>query len=201
MAHRVLFLPGASGAGDFWRPVADLLPADWDKVLLDWPGLGSIPADPRVNSFADLARLVADRIDDEPVDLVAQSMGGLIAMRLAIGHPQLVRRIVLVATSGGVDLSRFDLEDWRAEYRAEYPSALPFVTDATTPDLSEELRKVQAPVLLLWAKGDAISPPAVGEYLATKLCDAQLHVLEYDDHMFARDHASAVAPVVAAHLQ
>jgi pimeloyl-ACP methyl ester carboxylesterase len=201
VSKRVLFLPGASGAGAFWRPVAKLLPADWDKVLLDLPGFGNVPADPRVNSFEDLVQLVVDRIGDEPVALVAQSMGGAIAMQVAVQHPRCVRRMVLVATSGGVDLSRFDLEDWRAEYRAEYPQALPFVTDSTTDDLSEQLRTVQAPVLLVWARGDGISPPEVGEYLATKLADARLHVLEFGDHMFARDHAADVAPLIAAHLQ
>jgi len=35
MRRRVLFLPGASGAGEFWQPVADLLPESFEKVLFD----------------------------------------------------------------------------------------------------------------------------------------------------------------------
>ena len=48
MGRRVLFLPGASGAGEFWQPVADLLPESFEKVLFDWPGFGNVPADARV---------------------------------------------------------------------------------------------------------------------------------------------------------
>jgi pimeloyl-ACP methyl ester carboxylesterase len=49
----------------------------------------------------------------EPVDLVAQSMGGVIAARIALAHPQLVRRLVLTVTSGGVDMTAFGASDWR----------------------------------------------------------------------------------------
>jgi pimeloyl-ACP methyl ester carboxylesterase len=201
VSRRVVFLPGASGAGQFWKPVAELLPSDWDTRLFDLPGFGNIPPDPRVNSFDDLVRVVLDTIDI-PVDLVAQSMGGVVAMRLALARPQSVRRLVLVATSGGVDLSQFDLEDWRAEYRAEYPNALPFVTDHVQVDLSEPLSTLRAPTLLLWASGDRISPPEVGHYLESKLPSgmARLVVLAYGDHMFARDHAADVAPLIREHL-
>jgi len=200
MARRVLFLPGASGLGSFWRPVADRLPGDWETVLFDWPGLGDVPADPRVQSFDDLVELVLESAGETPVDLVAQSMGGVIAMRVALQKPELVRRMVLVATSGGIDLSRFDLEDWRPEYRSEFPNALPFVTEPTTSDLSDELANVRAPTLLLWASGDRISPPSVGRHLAPLLGNSRLVVLEYGDHSFARDHADHIAPQIVEHL-
>jgi pimeloyl-ACP methyl ester carboxylesterase len=201
MPRRVLFLPGASGAGAFWQPVAERLPSSWETVLFDWPGLGEVPADPRVQSFDDLASLVLARIE-APVDLVAQSMGGVVALLVALRRPEAVRRLVLVATSGGVDLSRLELEDWRAEYRAEYPSAAPFVTDATPIDLSSRLATVHAPTLLLWTRSDAISPPAVGRLLESHLTRARpkLVVLERGDHMFARDYPDEVVSLIQAHL-
>lgn len=200
MPHRVFFLPGASGAGAFWRPIAELLPSKWEAVLFDWPGLGDVPRDPKINSLDDLVDLVLARMGDRAVDLVAQSMGGVVAMRVALARPDLVRRLVLVATSGGVDLSGFDLEDWRTEYRAEYPNALPFITEPQQEDLSGQLATVHALALLLWAAGDSISPPSVGQHLASKLPSARLRVLEYADHMFARDHAAEVAPLIIEHL-
>lgn len=197
----MLFLPGASGAGNFWQPVAERLPGNWQKVLFDWPGLGDIPADPRVQSFDDLAQLVMQDLD-APVDLVAQSMGGLVAMKVALARPRAVRRMVLVATSGGVDVRRFQAAEWRAEYRAEFPHAAAFVTDDRQEDLTPHLERITAPTLLLWARGDAISPPAVGEFLSAQLTRAavQLTVLDFDDHAFARDQADCVAPLIEAHL-
>jgi pimeloyl-ACP methyl ester carboxylesterase len=199
--RRVLFLPGASGAGRFWQPAADRLPSTWEKVLFDWPGLGNVPADSRVRSFDDLADLVLAALDS-PADLVAQSMGGLVAIKVALARPQAVRRLVLVATSGGVDLGRFDVADWRTEYRAEYPHAAAFVTDPQHEDLTPELARITAPALLLWADGDTISPPAVGRYLASQLtgASARLVVLEQGDHMFARDRPERVAALIEEHL-
>jgi pimeloyl-ACP methyl ester carboxylesterase len=189
----VLFLPGAAGLGSFWQPLAERLPEQWRMTLLDWPGLGDVPSDPRVRSFDDLANLVIERLET-PADLVAQSMGGLVAMKVALARPEAVRRLVLVATSGGLDVRRFQAADWRMEYRAEFPNALPFVTDERQEDLTDQLPRVTAPSLLLWARGDTISPPGVGEFLAQKLSGArvELKVLEFEDHAFARDHAGGV---------
>src|ERR1700730_5025693 len=72
-AERVLFLRGASGDREFWKPVADRVQHSGDKVLLGWPGFGSNPADPSITSLDDLFQSVLLLID-RPVDLVAQSM-------------------------------------------------------------------------------------------------------------------------------
>jgi pimeloyl-ACP methyl ester carboxylesterase len=201
MPPRVLFLPGASGAGAFWQPVAERLPSFRETTLFDWPGLGDVPADPLVQSFDDLASLVLSQVD-APVDLVAQSMGGVVALLMALRRPEAVRRLVLVATSGGVDLSGLELEDWRAQYRAEYPNAAPFVTDATPVDLSARLATLHAPTLLLWARSDAISPPEVGRLLESHLTSARpkLVVLEQGGHVFAREYPDDVAALIEAHL-
>ena len=199
-SRRVFFLPGASGEGRFWRPVAERLPAAWDKTFFDWPGLGRVPPRPDVNSIDDLARLVLGRAADGPVDLVAQSMGGVVAMTVALLHPERVRRIVLTATSAGIDITPFEPEDWRPEYAQEFPDAAPWIL-SERPDLSARLRTMQAPTLLVWSDADPISPLGVGERLAELLPRAQLLVVPAAGHMFARDHADVVAPPVRRHLE
>ncbi len=195
---RVLFLPGASGAGAFWRPVASSMPAAWNAVCLDWPGLGDVPPNPGIRTLDDLVSLVLAHMS-EPVDLVAQSMGGVVAVRAALRCPDRVRRMVLVATSGGVDLARFGAEDWRPSYRAEYPSAPTWITGQYT-DLNDHLPGLKVPTLLLWGGADTLSPPPVGEFLQSRLPHARLIVVPDADHMFARDRAAEVAPLVLAHL-
>ena len=203
MSRRVLFLPGASGAGAFWAPVVELLPSAWEKTCLDWPGLGQVPADPGVRGPDDLVDRVLDRIaegaEGEPVDLVAQSMGGVVAVQVALRRPELVRRLVLTATSGGIDLAPFGVEDWRPTYRRAHPSAATWITEARI-DLGARLGTVAAPTLLIWSDADPISPLAVGEHLSTLLPHARLVVVSGGDHMFARDRADEVAPHILAHL-
>src|SRR5262245_12720364 len=118
---KILFLPGSGASPDFWKPVGALLPADRPKHYFGWPGLGNQPHDPAVKGIDDLVRLVAAEMDG-PVDLVAQSMGGVIAARLAIEQPQKVRRLVLTVTSGGVDMAGLGASDWRPGYRKSFPN-------------------------------------------------------------------------------
>jgi len=194
----VLFLPGAGGDGRFWQPVADRLPAAWPKVLLGWPGLGHVPPDPGVGALDDLVRLVLARAD-QPVDLVAQSMGGLVALLAVLRRPDRIRRLVLTATSGGLDLARFSVEDWRPDYVREFPSAASWILTAHS-DLSDRLPGIRCPTLLLWGDADPISPPAVGEHLVKILPSARLVVIAGGDHAFARDRPDEVAPLVLRHL-
>src|SRR5437879_10834250 len=118
---KLIFLPGALGAAAFWHPVGDRLPVEWQKVYLDWPGLGAQRPDPDVRGFDDLVRRVEAELT-APSVLVAQSMGGVVAIRAALKHPDKVQSLVLVATSGGVDVTGLGGADWRADYRAEHPA-------------------------------------------------------------------------------
>jgi pimeloyl-ACP methyl ester carboxylesterase len=175
------------------------LPASWTKTCLDWPGFGHVPSRPGVNGLTDLAQLVLDRAGAGPVDLVAQSMGGVVAMMAVLARPRLARRIVLTATSAGIPIEAFSPADWRPEYAAEYPGAASWIREER-PDLSAALPSVTAPTLLLWSDADPISPVGVGERLARLLPRAELVVLPFSGHMFARDRADLVAPHVLRHL-
>ena len=136
---------------------------------------------------------------DGPVDLVAQSMGGIIASRLAIERPHNVRRLVLTVTSGGVDMAGLGASDWRESYRKSFPRAAAWITESrSAPSLPVE--KIAAPTLLLWGDSDPISPAAVGRHLQSRIPDAHLHIVAGGDHDLAQTHAAEVAPLIARHL-
>jgi pimeloyl-ACP methyl ester carboxylesterase len=196
--HDILFLPGAGGSEKFWEPVAQRLPSDWNKVSFGWPGLGDEPHDPAINSIDDLVKLVETRIDG-PVDLVAQSMGGVVAVRVALSRPEIVRRLVLVATSGGVDMARFGAADWRSDYRKLFPTAAGWILQerAAAP---LPVENISAPTLLIWGDEDPISPVAVGRELEHRIPDAKLCIVSGGDHDLALTRSDAVANLIAEHL-
>ena len=196
---KVLFLPGSGASPDFWKPVGARLPADWSKEYFGWPGLGDQPHDPAIKGMDDLVRLVAARMDG-PVDLVAQSMGGVVAARLALEKPDYVRRLVLTVTSGGIDMKGLGASDWHADYRKAFPRAAEWIT---TPRAAVDLpvERIAAPTLLIWGDADPISPVAVGRHLEQRIPDARLHVVPGGDHDVARTHAETVAALIAAFLR
>ncbi|MEK4032009.1 alpha/beta hydrolase [Methylocystis sp. IM3] len=193
---KVLFLPGASGSASFWKPVADR--AGMEGVFFAWPGLGDEPALPDINGIDDLVALVADEIA-EPVDIVAQSMGGLVAIKLALALPGMVKRLVLAVTSGGVPVANLGGSDWRPDYFAAYPRAAKWIADSGD-DFSSQIPSIEVPTLLLWGDADSISPVAVGKRLAALLPNARLCVFPGGDHDLARTHMDAVAAEIKRYL-
>jgi pimeloyl-ACP methyl ester carboxylesterase len=193
-----VFFPGASGAAGFWTPVADRMPDGWPTRLLSWPGAGAEPHDPAITDYGALVDRAAAAVIDGS-DVVAQSMGGVVAIGLALAYPRRIRRLVLVATSGGIDVGRFGAEDWRAEYRSEFPGAASWVTEQHV-DHTRELPGVEIPACLIWGDKDPISPPAVGRALEDALPRSRLHIISGGTHMMARERPDEIAELIVGHL-
>jgi pimeloyl-ACP methyl ester carboxylesterase len=194
----VLFLPGARGAAEFWHPVGALLPETWGKVYFSWPGLGDEPPDARIDSFDDLVGLVETQLT-VGCDLVAQSIGGIVAVRVALRNVTKVRRLVLVATSGGVDVASLGGSEWREAYRRAHPQAAAWITTEHA-DHTADFRSIPVPTVLIWGDRDEISPPSVGRALRSLLPLASMSVLAGGTHGLAVERPNEVAALIAEHL-
>jgi pimeloyl-ACP methyl ester carboxylesterase len=191
---QLLFLPGASGDPAFWQPLADQLTHPATRRFAAYPGFGATPADPEVENFEDLVRKIVQQID-QPTALIAQSMGGVIALRAALAKTALVTHIVLAVTSGGLDTEALGAQDWRADFAAKNPQSPDwFLT--LREDLTGELAYIQQPVMLLWGDEDPVSPLAVGERLLELLPNSELDVVNGGGHDLANVHARVLAPLV-----
>jgi len=195
---QLLFLPGALGRTDFWRPAAAQLRHPARQVHVAWPGFAGEPADPAIRHVDDLAASVIARID-RPTALVAQSMGGVVAVLAALARPQLVTHLVLSVTSGGMDVASLGAEDWRPAVLAEHP-ALPDWFIGERRDLTPQLPALRMPALLLWGGADPISPLRVGERLASLLPHADLRVFPKAGHDLGFVHATEAAALIDGHL-
>ena len=93
---RVVFCHGLFGQGKNFTAIGKVLAEDHRVTLVDMPDHGRSP---RTDGFDYLAYadLVAELLSpDDPVALVGHSMGGKVAMLLALRHPELVERLVVV---------------------------------------------------------------------------------------------------------
>ena len=163
-------------------------------------GFGDVPADSSICSLDDLFYWVVKGLPPLASHIIAQSMGGVLAVRLALDQPDRVASLVLVATSGGVDVARLGAADWRPEYVASLPR-LPkwFVDDQT--DFTERLAEIHAPTLLLWSDADPVSPLSIARFLAERIPRARLAIVRDGTHAFAQERADEVASLIRSHLE
>lgn len=93
---RVVFFHGLFGQGKNWTRSAKILADRYRVTLVDMPNHGRSGWSEHLDyvAFADQLAELFDAGD--PVRLVGHSMGGKIAMVLALRHPELVERLVVV---------------------------------------------------------------------------------------------------------
>ena len=195
----LVFLPGAAGRGAFWQPVAARLKDLGPAHLFSFPGFGTAPSDPGIRSMDDLFSWFLDRLPPGASHVIAQSMGGVLATRLALEMPERVARMVLVATSGGLDMRRLGASEWRREFRRERPDVPSWFVDDQT-DLSGRLSAIRAPTLLLWSDADPISPLSVANLLAARMARARIATIAGGSHVFARERPDEVASLIRQFL-
>lgn len=197
--NNLIFLPGASGSTTFWHPLIEKLPPHYQTKIISYPGFGDTPESLKIKNFEDLTNYVLNQINDKSI-IIAQSMGGIFAVAAALQKPQLVKGVVLIATSGGINLERFNVQDWREAYRQaflKYPDW--FVT--TNANYEEFLSDINVETLLIWGDNDPVSPVQVGQYLNQKFENSMLYVVKGGDHQLAEKHADEVSIQIKTYLE
>ena len=92
----VAFCHGLFGQGRNWMQIGKELSQTYRVLLVDMPDHGRSAWTDAVDYLAYADRVAGLFSADDPVTLVGHSMGGKIAMTLALQHPELVARLCVV---------------------------------------------------------------------------------------------------------
>lgn len=99
----IVFLHGLFGQGKNWFSIAKQLGDEATCLLIDAPNHGRSAWTDRFDYDADAEAIVTEIVSHDAFTngfvLVGHSMGGKLAMRLALRHPNLVRLLVVVDIS------------------------------------------------------------------------------------------------------
>jgi pimeloyl-ACP methyl ester carboxylesterase len=164
----------------------------------------------------DIAALLK-HLKIEQADFFGDSLGGTIAVMMAVRHPQLVRRVVShggsLAPYPGTAADRppadADLVKWqREEYRkvAPDPKQWPTLYDKATKSLfawkgfsPDQLKAIKAPVLIACGDHDLIPVERFAEW-SRMIPNAQLAVIPDSSHFALFSEPEKLLPTVATFL-
>src|SRR5262245_2392795 len=182
----LLMLHGGLGSTDMFQPLMPTFTKSRKVIAVDLQGhgrttLGTRPI--RCEAIADDVDALLQQIGQAQVDVLGYSFGGCVAMRLAIQHPERVRRLVLVSAP-------FASDGWYAEmivqqkqvgaamapmmaetpmyktYKAvapkpdDFPRLLDAMGDLMRQkyDWSADVAKLKMPVMLVFGDADMVRP-------------------------------------------
>lgn len=161
--RRVVFLHGLMGRGKNFRSIAKTLGSDFRSLLVDLPDHGESGWTEDFD-YTEVADLIAWHLrtgfaEDGPVDVVGHSMGGKVAMVLALRHPDLVDRLAIVDISPVPRNGDGEFEHLLGSLVALDLNALRSRSDADAA-LSDQIRSARVRGFLLQNLRRVEDPPA-----------------------------------------
>lgn len=114
--RKLIFIHAAGSNGHAWHRQYDALGAAHSPIALDLPGHGrsaGVEGLHSVEAYADFVVAFADALKIDSAVIVGCSMGGAVAMDLALRHPGRVQALVLMATAAKFNIPAEGIELWR----------------------------------------------------------------------------------------
>jgi pimeloyl-ACP methyl ester carboxylesterase len=188
----LVLLHGGISAGEMFGAILPELSANRRVITVDLQGHGGTADADRPLRPQTMADDIAARIEHlglPDADVMGYSLGGMVALRTAIQHPQRVRRLVLVSTGFRRAGSHPEVVEAMDQFSPEladvlkqsplyerYSRLAPRVQDwpvliAKTSELlkddydwTAEIEQLEAPTMLVFADADSVRPAHIVEF-------------------------------------
>jgi pimeloyl-ACP methyl ester carboxylesterase len=137
--RKILFIHGAGSNGHTWHRQGEALGEKHSPIALDLPGHGrsaGIEGMRSVGDYADFIAAFLDALKIKSAVVLGHSMGGAIAMELALKHSARVEALILSCTAAKFNISAERIEGLRAITMGRAPQA--FNTDGYSPKTIKE---------------------------------------------------------------
>ena len=212
-----------------WRHQIPVLEPNHTVVAVDLRGFGETPHASGPFSHVEDLREVLDELGIERAAVVGGSLGGRVALELALAHPDRVSRLVLCPPAlpnwewspvvkaawqaesdayeaGDLDrATEVNVELWLVRtmqrHAFELPEPDPFGPETKLdPPTSRRLGEVGVPTLLVVGDEDVPDFGAIAERLSRELPDARLVVIHDAAHVVALERPEEFNPVLVEFL-
>lgn len=223
----LVFVHGAGGDGNIWQELVALMPPQYTSVALDLPGHNQSPG-PACSSVNEYAAILAEFIEHlelpHPLILIGHSMGGAIALTLALDYPDKLDGLVLVDSGArlqvlpqfleqlekgildgnflGVGFSPLTPAVVKEQFIAE-AARVPVTTfykdfiACSRFDVRDKLDQLAIPLLLLVGADDNLTPPRLSSFIADRVSGSQLVVIPAAGHFTMLEQSRLLSHEIA----
>jgi pimeloyl-ACP methyl ester carboxylesterase len=182
----LLLLHGGLGSIEMFGPVLRLLARGRRVIAVDLQGHGRTPLGDRpirMTSMGDDMAVLLEKLGLRQLDVLGYSLGGGVALRLAVQHPDKVRRLVVVSAGYAQDGFYPEMVQAQAQVGKDlaesmkgtpmyqnyaaispHPEDFPRLLDQlgelmrTPYDWQEDVKKLTMPVMLVYGDSDMFRP-------------------------------------------
>jgi len=182
----LLLLHGGLGTSDMFAPLLPKLAENRTIIAVDLQGHGRTALGERpfsLEAIGDDMAAIVKALGYDKVDVLGYSLGGGVAFRMAVQHPETIRRLVLVSAGYAADGFYDEMRPQQAQVSAAaapfmkdtpmyksyvavapYPDDFPKLLDALGNfmrkdyDYSADVAKLKMPVMLAYGDSDMYKP-------------------------------------------
>ena len=227
-----LILHGWSSNSDRWVPVAELLAKAGFKVIIpDLPGFGksdSLQIPWNTNKYIDFLERFIKELGLSEYYLLGHSFGGALASKLAVKHPQDVRKLFLVSAAcvrkktNTKKFSAFIAKIFKLFYfipyyplfrkavykfiirKSDYVYVEGIIKDTylnvVAEDLSFHLSFIRVPTIIIWGDKDSYTPIQEGYFIEKKIKKSKIIVIPGAEHDLNRKQPEILADKVLENI-
>jgi len=218
----LLMIHGFLESSDNFQLNINELSKERKVIAVDLPGFANSDKDIKIDYSREHLALLLNRMMNQlgydTYSLLGHSLGGEIALHIAIEHPSSVDSLILVDAAGYqsnqhkslppwlveniflsypmqkylLQLSLYNKEIWNKDifmkayaYNAQIPGAsfMKFSRDNRNTDLTETVKEIKLPVLILWGADDRLIPVSDAERFHQDISNSELEIFTHCGHL------------------
>lgn len=206
----IIFLHGWANSSEVFRPLSYYLKNNFRIYAPDLPGFGNTPIEKpmTLKDYADfIYELIKNNNIKDPI-ITGHSFGGAVAAKLAIIHPEIMSKLILVGTSAIREsnfkinftkksariiknflpkkVQQFILKFLRLDNSDYAKIENPYLKETfkivIKDNLAPELPLIKIPTLVIWGNKDTETPPKEGEKIAKLIPNAKFEIIKNAGH-------------------
>jgi pimeloyl-ACP methyl ester carboxylesterase len=210
----ILFIHGAGGGEYTWSCQKGFFEKEFRPIIIELPGHGESggEGEQEIGRYAEHVHAFLKAMKLSKVTLVGHSMGGAIVQTMALTHPEVIHKIVLVGTGARLKVVPMILDGIKENFEETVRKITRFAYSRNASsdliergisdllrcrpevlysdflacdrfDIMNEVEKINLPTLVFCGDEDQLTPVKYSEFLHSRIKHSKIEILPNAGHL------------------